>query len=271
MKKKFVTTTYQLNKYLPNGPQAGCLRFVFVSDLHNVLLGMHNEELLAAIKRQKPDAVLIGGDMIVGKPGISMEPAMEFIRNAAGEYPVYYANGNHEHRLRIHPEIYGTMYERLEETLQKAGVIHLVNGTAYVKFGGIPVAIHGFEADQKYYQRHKKEKMPVSELTTVFGSLDQEHYHILLAHNPVYKDAYLKWGADLTLAGHCHGGVVRLGEHYGLISTNMKLFYKYCHGKFEGNEGNCMIVSAGMGEHTVPVRIHNPRELVVVEIHYTVR
>ena len=118
MKKKFVTTTYQLNKYLPNGPQAGCLRFVFVSDLHNVLLGMHNEELLAAIKRQKPDAVLIGGDMIVGKPGISMEPAMEFIRNAAGEYPVYYANGNHEHRLRIHPEIYGTMYERLEETLQ---------------------------------------------------------------------------------------------------------------------------------------------------------
>ena len=32
-----------------------------------------------------------------------------------------------------------------------------------------------------------------------------------------------------------------------------------------------MIVSAGMGEHTVPVRIHNPRELVVVEIHFTVR
>ena len=30
--------------------------------------------------------------------------------------------------------------------------------------------------------------------------------------------------------------------------------------------GKCMIVSAGLGEHTVPLRIHNPRELIFIEM-----
>ena len=34
-------------------------------------------------------------------------------------------------------------------------------------------------------------------------------YSILMAHNPAYMDAYKKWGADLILSGHLHGGLVR--------------------------------------------------------------
>lgn len=268
MDKKFVTTTYQLKKCLSNGPQTGSLRFVFVSDLHNMELGAHNKNLLQAIRSQEPDAVLIGGDTMVAKPGVPMDAALEFIKNAAAEFPVYYANGNHECRLRIYPEVYGDMYERFLEVVEKAGVYHLVNESAYLSIRGIPVVIHGFEADREYYHRFEDKVMEVSEVEQNLGTPEAGYYHILLAHNPAYKDAYFRWGADLTLSGHCHGGVVRLGEHCGLISPNMKLFYGFCHGKFKDSSGRCMIVSAGLGEHTVPVRIHNPRELVILEIDF---
>lgn len=269
MNKKFVTTTYQLEKCLPSEPQADCLRFVFVSDLHNVLYGTENQYLLQEIEEQNPDAVLIGGDTLVGKPGYPMDVAMDFVKNVAGRFPVYYANGNHEYRLRIYPEVYGDMYDRFLDALQEAGVHHLVNQTVQIKFQGVTVAIHGFEAERKYYHRFKDAEMPVSELEQIFGRPDPKQYHILLAHNPAYKDTYLDWGADVTLSGHCHGGVVRFGEHYGLVSPNMKLFYRYCHGKFEDKNGRAMIVSAGLGEHTIPIRIFNPRELVVIEVHFT--
>lgn len=269
MNKKLVTTTYQLEKCLPSEPQANCLRFVFVSDLHNVLFGPGNQNLLQEIEGQNPDAVLVGGDTLVGKPGYPMDVAMGFIKDVASRFPVYYANGNHEYRLRIYPEVYGDMYDRFLEILKEAGVHHLVNQTLQTKFRGVPVAIHGFEADRKFYHRFKDVEMPVSELDQIFGHPDPEQYNILLAHNPAYKDTYMGWGADVTLSGHCHGGVVRFGEHYGLVSPNMKLFYGCCHGQFCDNKGRSMIVSSGLGEHTIPIRIFNPRELVVIEVHFT--
>lgn len=263
-----MTTTYQLTKRLSTEPQAACLRFVFVSDLHNVSIGNKNQELIRAIELQNPDAVLIGGDTLVGKPGYPMDVAIDFIKNVAGRYPVYYANGNHEYRLRIYPDIYGDMYERFSEAIKEAGVHYLINQTARINVRGIPVAIHGFEADKKYYQRYSKADMPVFELNQIFGQPDPNDYHILLAHNPEYRETYLNWGADLALSGHCHGGVIRFGEHYGLISPNFNLIYKYCHGRFDDAYGRTMIVSAGLGEHTIPLRFFNPRELVTLEIQF---
>lgn len=266
MNKEFVITRYQLNKVMKNAPQAGCLRFVFVSDLHNIQFGANNNRLMAAIRAEQPDAVLVGGDTMVAKPGVSMEPALAWIRCVAQEYPVYYANGNHEQRMRLFPEQYGKMYEVLADTLSCAGVRHLVNESVQVIFRGIPVTIHGFEADRSYYHRYATKKMHPDALENVLGRSDPGAYNILLAHNPAYKDAYLAWGADLTLSGHCHGGVMRFGSHYGLISPNMRPFCGYCHGMFCGDRGEKMIVSSGLGEHTIPIRIHNPRELVVLEV-----
>ena len=46
-------------------------KFVLLSDLHNKVYGKHNKRLLYAITKQRPDAILIAGDMLVGKRGIS--------------------------------------------------------------------------------------------------------------------------------------------------------------------------------------------------------
>ena len=98
-----------------------------------------------------------------------------------------------------------------------------------------------------------------------FGIPDPEAFHILLAHNPVYFDTYAAWGADLTLSGHYHGGVVGLGAHRGLVTPDFRLFSKNCRGLFLTG-GTCQIISAGTGEHTIPVRIWNRRELIITDI-----
>ena len=71
--------------------------------------------------------------------------------------------------------------------------------------------------------------------------------------------------ADLILSGHYHGGIVRLGGKYPVVGNDFTLFPKYAYGYYE-KEQSVMLVSAGLGEHTIPLRLWNPRELVVADI-----
>ena len=67
------------------------------------------------------------------------------------------------------------------------------------------------------------------------------------------------------LSGHVHGGTVRLFGKKGVIGTDFRLFPKYSGGLYvEGNSR--MIVSRGLGTHTIKVRIANKPELVMVKI-----
>ena len=99
----------------------------------------------------------------------------------------------------------------------------------------------------------------------LIGKPEDNGMQILLAHNPKYGKTYFEWGADLILSGHYHGGVVRLSEHYGLSSPQYLFLPPFCCGDFHKGDQH-MIVSAGLGEHTIPLRIHNPRELLLIDI-----
>ena len=89
----------------------------------------------------------------------------------------------------------------------------------------------------------------------------------------MFKDKYLDI-SKLTANPHIfnlfkvvekHGGVLRFSRHIGTISPQLMPFPRYCCGDFY-QDGQCMIVSAGLGEHTMPLRIHNPRELIFIEM-----
>ena len=88
---------------------------------------------------------------------------------------------------------------------------------------------------------------------------------ILLAHNPVFAPFYMEWGADLTVCGHFHGGVMRLRGKQPLLSPYGFLLPEYGYGHFE-KDGKHVIVSSGLGEHAIPFRIHNPMELVSIDL-----
>ena len=90
-------------------------------------------------------------------------------------------------------------------------------------------------------------------------------YEIMIAHDPFYFDAYAETDADLILSGHVHGGIMRLPLLGGVISPRLQLFPKYDGGKFEKNN-TTMILSRGLGCHTLPIRIFNPGELICLTL-----
>ena len=238
-------------------------RAVVLSDLHNKRYGKNNELLLKAIDDCKPDFVLVAGDILTAKPGESLEPAIEFMQKLTVKYPVYYGSGNHEHRLKLYPETYDDMSMRYEKALADAGVVRLINGHVTLEEYGI--TIYGSEIDKKFYKRFKVTPMPETYMGSILGQCDKENYTVLLAHNPDYFPQYAAWGADLVCSGHVHGGVARVpfwGK--GAISPSLRLFPKYDGGVFQ--EGKCtMLLSRGLGAHTIPFRLFNPAELLLVE------
>ena len=102
-------------------------------------------------------------------------------------------------------------------------------------------------------------------LDGLIGKAEEESYQILLAHNPEYFETYADWGADLTLSGHVHGGIMRLPVLGGVISPKLVLFPKYDGGHFIRKDAH-MVLSRGLGMHTIPIRIFNPAELVLIHL-----
>lgn len=269
------TVTYKLNLIRPD-LASGSLRLAFLTDLHNSENGPDNEDLLNAIREAGVDLILCGGDMLVGDVETPITIAKDLVLKLAADYPIYHALGNHEHRLKLYPHQYGPKYEEYKESLEQAGVIFLDNEQELITVRGIPLMISGYSLPKQAYTRVSRASLDASRINQELGAADRKVLNILLAHTPEYMPAYTNWGADLTLCGHFHGGIIRLGEHTGLITPNVKLFNGKCHGQYDFHSritsgiteeyDSHIIVSAGLGEHTLPLRFHNPRELVIVEI-----
>ena len=108
-------TVYDSNRFVTVEYRIRCrnlkrkYRFVMLSDLHNKRYGEHNEKLLAAIDAQKPESILIAGDMLTSETPERFGPALELTEILAEKYPVYYANGNHEYRMKTDEKHYGRL------------------------------------------------------------------------------------------------------------------------------------------------------------------
>lgn len=238
-------------------------RAVVLADLHNKQYGKDNERLIEAIRELKPDIILVAGDMLTAKPGKTLDVALHLMEALAKDYPVYYGNGNHEQRLGLYPDVYGDMGKEYMEGLKAIGIAPLIN--AHTRLEKMGITIYGSEIDRFYYKRFQVQDMAVDYMTSILGQPDKSYYNILLAHNPDYFPQYATWGADLVLSGHVHGGMVRIpfiGK--GVASPNIRFFPKYDGGLFAEGESK-MLLSRGLGMHTIPVRVFNPGELLVVD------
>ena len=222
---------------------------------------------MQAIEAQKPTGILIAGDMLTAKSGKDFNHVLRFLSKLGEKYPIYYGNGNHEYRLKLYPENYGTMAEEYEKGLSKLDIFPLCNEST--KVDDEKLVIYGLEIDKKYYKRGKKTFMEDNYLTEKLGRPDKGVYNILLAHNPAYFKNYAAWGADLVVSGHVHGGIMRLPLLGGVISPALTLFPKYSGGLYKEatKDGvSTMILSNGLGSHTLPIRIFNPAQLIVLEL-----
>lgn len=238
-------------------------RICFITDLHNHQFGNNNELLMETINNNKPDLILIGGDLLVGAPGASYEPALQLLRQLVRTYKVYYSNGNHESRMKHEPEKYGDAYEVYTAKAKDLGVVFLNNDK--LVFDHVKFSIEGLEIPLEYYKKGKPLQLSQEVLTDCLGNGNKDYFQLLMAHNPNYFKEYCEWGADLVLSGHVHGGIVRLPLIGGIISTQFAFFPKYDSGVFKNGKSK-MILSRGLGTHTIQFRLFNYPELCMITL-----
>ncbi|MDD3362797.1 MAG: metallophosphoesterase [Hespellia sp.] len=240
-------------------------RIVLLADLHNKVYGNQNDILLQAIKEEHPDLILIAGDMLVGKPGCSPQVAVDFVTKLPDICPVYYGNGNHEQRMKEKPEKYGDVYAVYKKELVKSGVHLLENTTESVNLDGVQLEIRSIELPMHYYEKFQKHVLSLSEVTKCIGLPDASKYQIVISHNPAFLEVIKKWGADLIVSGHLHGGIIRIPGLGGLITPQAKLFPENSGGITIASDAR-YVVSRGLGTHTVNIRLFNKAEVVTIHL-----
>ena len=233
----------RITKYTVSAAVPHSLRFLVLSDLH----GCDNAPLLAAIRRESPDAVLLPGDCVHN--AVSYAEGVEFLSEAARLCPVFCSIGNHEQK-------YG---EGVDALLAATGAVVLDNSAA--RFGGITVGglSSGFARGG---QQGRLKETPPPDLAWLAEFDRTEGYKLLLCHHPEYFPRYIRQtGIDLTLAGHAHGGQWRIGNQ-GVFAPGQGIFPRYTGGLYEGR----LLVSRGLGNpHCIP-RIFNAPEIILLQL-----
>ncbi|MBO5130212.1 MAG: metallophosphoesterase [Oscillospiraceae bacterium] len=230
-------------------------RIAQVSDLHNAEFGKSNERLITMLSLTCPDIIVITGDLVDSR-NTDIEIALEFARQAIKISPVYYITGNHEARI--------SEYEELKMGLEEAGVIVLENEKVTMEREGESLTMIGLDdpSFREDYLFGDAVSVTQSALTELHNESDG--YTILLAHRPELFDTYVDVGVDLVFSGHAHGGQFRLPFIGGLFAPNQGLFPEYDSGLYTDGITN-MLVSRGVGNSLIPLRINNRPEILVVE------
>ena len=262
------THTFRVRKYKVKTKKnigiQNCVKVIFLSDLHNCVYGNKNDKLYKAIQAEMPDMILIGGDMLVAKEGSSVQEALEFVKKLPHICQVYYTNGNHEQRMKENTDIYGDTYERYKAKLENCGVCFLENKAENIEKNGMKFSIYGLELDSSVNRKFKKADVTEKTVEEKIGKKGKD-YSILMAHNPGYMDAYKKWGADLILSGHLHGGLVRCPGIGAVVTPQGFLFPKYS-GEMRREGEQTIVVSRGLGSHTINIRLFNMPEVIAIEV-----
>lgn len=232
-------------------------KIIHISDLHNTKFGEDNEKLLKIIKEQKPDAVFVTGDTIDGFY-TNIQIPINLFKEILKICDIYFIVGNHESRADV------DTFRQFLQSLYEIGVKVLKDEATYIIKNDEKIQVIGLNDASLYktdYDENYKE-----EITEVINELnDKENFSILLSHHPELFPEYSKTNVDLVFSGHAHGGQFRLPIIGGIIAPNQGLFPEYDAGIF--NENNTtMVVSRGLGNSIVPVRINNSPEVVIVTL-----
>lgn len=269
--KKKINKNFEINKYtleMQNLPKnLDGYKILHLSDLHSKLFDKDNRYLVNEIKKLSPDMIIMTGDMLNGKKKDDGKVCIHMVRQLISYYPIYYVLGNHELLNELFTR---NLYVEYINNLISMGVKILDNSKATMELEGQRITIYGLTIDLSYYwiklQKNKLANiLPVNYLKHKIGSLNEEEVNILAVHTPKYFKQYIDWGADLVLSGHIHGGIVRLPYLGGVLSPDRNFFPKYDSGLYE-EKGGRMIVSRGLGNSSLKIRIFNKPELILTTL-----
>lgn len=230
-----------------------------ITDLHSTIYGNKQEKLIDKIRENNPDVIVLVGDIAVDDvPHKGTELLLSAI---AREYPCYYVTGNHEF---MSGEV-----TYIKEMIQSYGVTILEGISSIVEVGGQQIRLSGVDDPYGFLGSEYYEDGITDEWLEQFNNGNEKTgdgiYSVLLSHRPELTEIYKNSGFDLVIAGHAHGGQVRIpGILNGLLAPNQGLFPKYAGGLYELND-TTLVVSRGLCRNILP-RVFNPPEIVVINL-----
>jgi predicted MPP superfamily phosphohydrolase len=227
------------------------LRVAFLSDFHT---GSHSNDVvrLNAIVDDAaalaPDLVLFGGDYVNMQPfgGGRVPPRtiaaiLSRLEAPLGRFAIL---GNHDY---VYDE------RAVTDAMQDHGITVLDHARAGLQFQNHSVDVIGVPDAQ----------VTRAEAYALLGGLARDKPTMVLAHDPVWF-AHLPAGPHLMLAGHTHGGQIRL-PGIGIVRTATKAPRRWIHGLVE-ERGQYLYVTSGIGTSGVPVRWGVPPEFAVLDM-----
>ena len=248
--QKLETSFFHL--YSPKVPTGKTIRLVTLSDLHNKEFGADNIDLVKRVQKLEPDLILIAGDM-VNKNEDRTDVAVTLCRQLVEIAPVYYGIGNHEGNMMY---VNGL---RVDGLLREVGAKVLINQSEDIVVQDTAVSVGSVSTSVLDYDEYSAPFVAEFE--------QKDTLKILVAHCPdLFYEKMADVNVDLSVAGHFHGGQVRLPVVGGLYAIGHGFLPKYCDGMFTLTGGH-LFVTRGLGNsHSFP-RINNRPEIAVIDIN----
>lgn len=236
-------------------PEAEPLRVLHVSDLHLTPTQLRKQRWVSHLAGLDPDLVIVTGDNMAhpdAVPGVLA--AYETLFDLPGAFvfgsndytgPVWKNPFSYFAKPREYKHGVDLPYEELRSAFLDAGWVDLNNARVHLKAGGRMIDLVGVDDPHIGLDDYQP------------GAADPKaDARIALAHSPEPRvlDAFAADGYDLLLAGHTHGGQVRVPV-VGALVTNCGLNRKMARGLHRWSGNSWLHVSAGVGTHpTAPVR-----------------
>lgn len=207
------------------------LTLFFISDIHFRTL---SEEWVETIVEREVDYVIIGGDL--AERHVPEQQVVQNLQRLRQIAPLFYVYGNNDREIG-EERLNRILFEQNVHVLQNNSVC-LTHHRGWMICG----------TDDPSTRR--------ANLYETLESCSEEMETIFVSHSPIFfKKADGLAKIRLKLAGHTHGGQIRLGP-FGLHER----------GSFQVNDGRATLVSNGYGTTKIPLRLGAPAETHIVKI-----
>lgn len=256
----------QINNYSikSNNKIHSKIKFVVIGDLHNNKFGDENEVLIKDIKNEKPDFILIAGDML-NSDSSSSDSVISLVKNLTNISPVYYALGNHELDYIKNKD------KKFIQKIEKVGCIVLENKYKDIDVRGEKIRIGGMYS-YAFGAENKVDKKTMDKKIYKFlkDFQNTSNYKIMISHRPdsfILGNVSKVWNIDLIVSAHNHGGQVVLPFMGGLYGGDQGYFPKYIHGVYDKDKMKIAITSGlGSSPKKLP-RFNNKPEIMVINLN----
>lgn len=230
---------------LPVGEQ---VRVLHLSDVHNKAFPDGNAGLFRLMAEARPDCIVITGDLIDHETR-DLAYILDFVGRLVKLNPhVFYVTGNHEW--------WNPLRETLTVGLAAAGVTVVNNGHAVFRKGAIALNLCGVD---DAYTGH-------DDLKRAVAGVDPSRLTLLISHSPAPARSLAGTPVDIMLAGHTHGGQIRLPLVGAIVAPGEGYFPHFDKGRFDLGEGRQLYIDSGLGTSVVPLRFLNRSQFSLVTL-----